>query len=248
VRPLGMFYSSYQYAFLQPEARILTGHKPERQAFLRRLFSCGKRGHKWTTLSPDEAAAEMEEPRERIMKALTWLEEAGDIQMKPSGARQRYRLCGDASLRDPEQVAVKMQALFAERETRDVQRLQQILELASQRECITRWLLRYFGEEMPADCGTCTSCKEREKGVDMSQPRPIPQAARPSITTEDVAVIRDLMDERHAALRTPRQLTRFLCGISSPATSRSRLTRLGTFGMLEQVAFDDVLAQAETMR
>lgn len=248
VRPLGMFYSSYQYAFLQPEARILAGHKPERQAFLRRLFSCGKRGHKWTTLSPDEAAAEMEEPRDRIMKALTWLEEAGEIQMKPSGARQRYRLCGDAALRDPDQVAVKMQALFAERETRDVQRLQQILELASQRECITRWLLRYFGEEMPADCGTCTSCKEREKGVDMSEPRPIPQAARPSITTEDVAVIRELMDERHAALRTPRQLTRFLCGISSPATSRSRLTRLGTFGMLDQVPFDDVLAQAETMR
>ncbi|MCW0218947.1 MAG: RecQ family ATP-dependent DNA helicase [Prosthecobacter sp.] len=248
VRPLGMFYSSYQYSFLQPEARVLAGHKPERQAFLRRLFSCGKRGSKWTTLSPDEAATEMQEPRERIMSALTWLQEAGEIQMKPSGARQRYRLCGDPALRDPDQVAKKMQTLFAERETRDVERLNQILELASQRECITRWLLRYFGEEMPADCGTCTSCKEREKGQDMSEPRAIPRSPRPDITTEDVAAIREILDARHAALRTPRQLTRFLCGISSPATSRGRLTRLGSFGMLEQVPFADVLAQAETMR
>ena len=248
VRPLGMFYSSYQYSFLQPEARILAGHKPDRQAFLRSLFACGKRGHKWTTLVLDEAAAELGEPRERILKALTWLEEAGEIQMKPSGSRQRYRLCGDPEARDPALVSQKMQQLFAGREARDVQRLDQILELASQRECIARWLLRYFGEELTADCGTCTSCLERAKGADMSTPRLIPQAVRPGITTEDVAAIRPLLDARHAALRTPRQLARFLCGITSPATTRARLTRLDNFGMLDQVPFADVLAQAETMR
>lgn len=248
VRPLGMFYSSYQFAFLQPEARILSGHKPERQAFLRRLFSCGKRGSKWTTLVPDDAANEMGEPRDRILKALTWLEESGDIQLKPSGSRQRYRLCGDPEQRDPEQVTRKMQALFARRETRDIERLNQILELASQRECITRWLLRYFGEELPQGCGTCTNCKEREKGEDMSVPRQIPQARVPEISTEDVSRIRQLLDERHAALRTPRQLARYLCGITSPATTRARLTKMDTFGMLELVPFGDVLAQAETMR
>ncbi|HEY1083593.1 MAG TPA: ATP-dependent DNA helicase RecQ [Prosthecobacter sp.] len=247
VRPLGMFYSSYQYSFLQPEARVLAGHKPERQAFLRRLFACGKKGSKWTTLVPDEAAEEMGEPRDRILKALSWLEEAGDIQMKPSGVRHRYRLCGDASQRDPEQVARQMQALFAGREQRDVERLDQILDLASQRECLVRWLLRYFGEEISEDCGHCSSCKERAAGEDMSQPRPIPKAAVGQITMEDVAAIRELREGRHAALRTPRQLARFLCGISSPATSRARLTRLDTFGMLERVPFADVLAQAESM-
>lgn len=248
LRPLGMFYSSYQYAFLQPEARILAGHKPERQAFLRRLFSCGKRGSKWTTLNPDDAAAEMEEPRDRVLKALTWLEEAGEIQLKPSGVRQRYRLLGDPASREPAQIARQLETLFIRREEREVQRLDQILELAGQRECLPRWLLRYFGEEMAEDCGACTSCKEREKGADMSQPRAIPASARPGITAEDVASIRELKDEGHAALRTPRQMARFLCGLSSPAASRARLNRLGSFGMLEQVPFAEVLAQAESMR
>ncbi len=247
VHPLGMFYATYQYQFLQPEARILAGHKPERQAFLRRLFACGKRGPKWTTVNPDEAAADLQEPRERIMKALSWLEESGEIQMKPSGARQRYRLCGDAAARDPERVTVKMQRLFAGREERDVQRLSQILELASHRGCLTRWLLRYFGEEMEADCGTCTSCQERAKGQDMTEPRPIPQSPARDLNTEDVAIMRDLISQRHAALRTPRQVTRFLCGITSPATSRARLTRQETFGLFERIPFADVLAQAETM-
>jgi ATP-dependent DNA helicase RecQ len=65
---------------------------------------------------------------------------------------------------------------------------------------------------------------------------------------EDVAAIRALMDERHASLRTPRQLARFLCGLSSPATIRERLTRNEAYGMLEKVPFADVLAQTETMR
>jgi ATP-dependent DNA helicase RecQ len=69
----------------------------------------------------------------------------------------------------------------------------------------------------------------------------------PEITAEDAGAIRSLMNERHAALRTPRQLTRFLCGITSPATSRARLTKHDLFGHLERVPFADVLAQTECM-
>lgn len=248
VRPLGSFYSSYQFRFIQPEARVLAGHKPERQAFLRRLFSAGKRGTKWTTLNPDEAATQMEEPRERIMSALTWLQEAGEIELKPSGARQRYRLCDEREQRDPAVIATQMQELFTKRETKDVERLRQVLELAGHRGCLTRWLLHYFGEEMAEDCGQCTSCLEHAKGSTTDEPREIPHSAVPDITVEDVSAIRALMDEGHAGLRTPRQLARFLCGLSSPATIRARLTKHDSFGLLEKVPFADVLAQTETMR
>ena len=69
-----------------------------------------------------------------------------------------------------------------------------------------------------------------------------------ALALQDVAAIQGLMDARHASLRTPRQLARFLCGITSPATSRERLTRTGAFGMLDKVPFADVLAQTESMR
>jgi ATP-dependent DNA helicase RecQ len=247
VRPLGSFYSTYQYQFVQPESRILAGHKAERQAFLRRFFACGKRGRTWTTVNPDEAAAEMGEPRERILKALTWLQESGDITLKPSGSRQRYRLCADATQRDPAAIAQQMQELFAGREVRDIARLRQVLELAGHRGCLVRWLLHYFGEELEKDCGTCTSCKEKTEGVSKTEPREIPLSAKPSITTEHVAVIRGLLKERPVSLRTPRQLTRFLCGITSPATTREKLTKHDAFGLLDKVPFADVLTQAETM-
>jgi ATP-dependent DNA helicase RecQ len=247
MRPLGSFYSTYQYQFLQPETRILSGHKPDRQAFLKRLFSCGRRGPKWTTVNPDEAAQQLNEPRERILKALTWLKEAGDIELKPSGARQRYRLCADATKRDANVIAQQMQKLFADRESRDVARLRQVLELSAHRECLTRWLLRYFGEELERDCGTCTSCQERKQGAKHDAPRIIPRSAAPRIATDELAQVRELLGDRPASLRTPRQLARFLCGITSPATVRERLTKHRVFGLFERVPFSDVLTQAETM-
>jgi len=247
LRPLGTFYASYQFRFLQPEPRVLAGHKAERQAFLRRLFCVGKRGTKWITLNPDEAAAALEEPRDRIMKALTWLQESGDIELKPSGSRQKYRLSEDAHRRDPKEITQKMQQLFADRERRDVERLRQVLELAEHRGCLTKWLLNYFGEAMDADCGTCTSCKEREKGLAMDSPREIPQSATPPITTEHVAAIHELLREKHPSLRNSRQLARFLCGLTSPATSRERLGRHASFGLLDRIPFADVLAQTASM-
>jgi ATP-dependent DNA helicase RecQ len=50
-----------------------------------------------------------------------------------------------------------------------------------------------------------------------------------------------LRSEDHAALAGPRQLARFLCGLSSPATSRARLTQDPRFGALADVPFQDVL-------
>ena len=247
LRPLGSFYASYQFRFLQPEQRILSGHNPDRQAFLRRLFAVGKRGTKWITLNPDEAAAALEEPRDRILKALTWLQESGEIELKPSSSRQKYRLSEDANRRDVKEITQKVQQLFADRERRDVERLRQVTELASHRGCLTRWLLNYFGEPMKTDCGTCTSCQEREKGLSDDSPREIPQSVTPPITTGHVAAIQELLREKHPSLRTSRQLARFLCGLTSPATSRERLSRHPSFGLLECIPFADVLAQTDSM-
>jgi ATP-dependent DNA helicase RecQ len=62
---------------------------------------------------------------------------------------------------------------------------------------------------------------------------------------EEAGQIRHLVRERLPALRHPRQLARFLCGISSPATQRDRLTKHACFGLLSEAPFDTVLAQAE---
>jgi ATP-dependent DNA helicase RecQ len=48
------------------------------------------------------------------------------------------------------------------------------------------------------------------------------------------------------ALETPRQRARFLCGITSPATTRAKLTRGPVFGLLADRRFAEVLAWCES--
>jgi ATP-dependent DNA helicase RecQ len=210
---------------------------------LKNLFNSGKRGWKWITLIIDESAAALGETREHIIKALTWLQEAGDIEMKPSGVRHRYRLSGDNMQHNPEQICQHMQQLFAKREIRDASRLTQIMDFAQDGTCLTRHLLRYFGEDLNADCGHCGSCLD----TSVNAARNIPISPEPQITVENIARIQDLIGESHASLRAPRQVARFVCGLTSPATSRDRLKKHDAFAMLEGFPFQSVLEQTESM-
>lgn len=238
LEPLGPFYNTLKVGFKQNEARILQGHTTERQQFLTRLFASGKRGHRWLTLNIDTSIQSTGATRERILKALGYLEEMGDIELQPSGLRHRFRLLPAAALKSPREVATQLLAVFSRRETRDLARLDEVIALASASECITNHLLRYFGEIPEADCGHCENCLHpKMRFVEL------PASPIPDISLQQLQVIRNLQNERHPALRSPRQLARFLCGISSPAVVRDRLSRHDDFGLLTGIPFLTVLEQ-----
>ncbi len=63
-------------------------------------------------------------------------------------------------------------------------------------------------------------------------------------TPEEAGRVHALIQARLPALRHPRQLARFLCGLSSPALQRDRLNRHDDYGLLAEVPFQEVLAHA----
>ena len=242
LRPTRAFYESTQIQFLKNESAILGGHTDERRRFLSALFNAGRRGPKYLTLELEAAAQKLGEPRERIVKALTWLEETGAITQKPAGLRHAFRLSGDAAQRDPATVAAHQAELFAQREARDSQRLAQILDFARASGCITRRLLGYFGEPLADEnCGHCHFCRTGEPAA----PVTLPATAIAPFTESDAEEIRALIFEEIPSLSTPRQITRFLCGLTSPATTRAKLTKRAEFGRYTAVPFRMVLAQVE---
>ena len=242
LRPTRVFYESVQVQFLKSESVILEGLADERRRFLSALFKAGRRGPKYLTLELETAAEQIGEPRERIGKALAWLEETGAILQKPSGLRHGYRLCGDAGERDPATVAGRHAELFTQREERDSQRLAQILDFAGQAGCITQRLLGYFGEPLKEDnCGHCHFCRTGTP----SEAVALPKTAIPPFSEDDAEEIRGLIFEENPSLSTPRQLTRLLCGLTSPATTRAKLTKRPEFGRFATTPFREVLAQVE---
>jgi len=96
-----------------------------------------------------------------------------------------------------------------------------------------------FGEALVEPCGHCDRCR----GLPV---RPVPRSTPPAPNEEDWTVLRGLVKARPAALGTARQLARFLCGLTSPATTREKLTRHDAFGLFAHLPFAEVLAIAES--
>ena len=118
----------------------------------------------------------------------------------------------------------------------DMARIAQVLDLVRASKCQSASLALHFGEQLDASCGICTFCREQKAQV--LQPEP----AQPSLPAGlDVAAFSTLRDAHARAIGHPRQAARFLCGLTSPATTQAKLSRHPLFGVLAKRRFRDVL-------
>ncbi len=235
IRSTGPFYTGFRFQPQKASEEILARFDDRRADFLRRIFRQARQGRTWFSLDVPEVAASIGEPRQRIVAALSYLEEVGDLIVEASGMREGYRLENVPG--DPGPLCKTLAARFQRREQHDVQRVRRVLRYAEEEGCLTRRLLAYFGEDR-ADCGHCGRCE----GLPRS---PIPPPSYSPPGNSEVDDLRELQAENYEALAASRQLTRFLCGLSSPATTRARLRDHPMFGALRSVPFHEVLAFVE---
>ena len=232
IQATGPFYAEYKFKSDRPIAEIIARFDPRRREFLSRVFDRARASKVWSTLDVQAAADAMGEPRARIVAALGYLEEQGDLTVQAAGVRMGYRLL--QSDFDRSTLNETLTERFRDREARDVARVREMLVFATEPGCLTGRLTHYFGEELPGPCGHCGPCLG-----DLPQSLP-PRVERP-ITAEEREIVVALRAEGIKALASPRQLARFLCGLSSPSTIRAKMTRDPRFGILADVSFGRVL-------
>jgi ATP-dependent DNA helicase RecQ len=122
----------------------------------------------------------------------------------------------------------------------EISRMRQVLDFVVHEGCLVNKLVGYFGEKRAEPCGHCTYCVT---GVAANMP---PAPDYPPIDDRvSTAALRSLRSENKAALSEPRQMARLLCGLTSPATSRAKLTRDPLFGALEGYPFAEVMHWCE---
>lgn len=233
----GSFFDRFGIKLMRPLARVLAGRPAKEKKTLEGVFAELDAEWKWLRVDISETAESLAMPATDLRNLISDLESAGDVALKKSNWRQAYRL-----KKEPEnlrELAETMAAGFREREASDLARLGKVLALSSTKNCLTGSLLRHFGEKMEHPCGHCDRCREiTPTKLKSSKPR--------KITEGELLDIRKLADAKHAALGTPRQMARFLCGMSSPASMRARLYRLNGYGMLSDLPFGEVEVVAES--
>jgi ATP-dependent DNA helicase RecQ len=232
IESTGPFYTEYQFVPLKPIDEILKRFDAERIKFLRSVFKEAKKGTKWFSIELNQTLVRLKTTRERLIGALTYLDEQGEIELKATGIRQGYRM--KAPPKETSNLKQQLIKRFDTREKNDIQRVRQVVDLAEGRECIVRRLLDYFGEKLGHDCGHCDRCANRPKTSSRLSPEP----KQPVIDLEEIERMR-LKEVK--ALASPRQIARFLCGLTSPLLTQTKLSKHSLFGSLSGFPFRSVM-------
>jgi len=234
----GSHYGNYRVKLLRGMDQVLSGLPKSGKKFTADLLEHGKPGRSHLSFDPSSLADELGVSRAKIVSTLGALEATGDAVVSVSGVRHGYRLKKDPG--NLHELAEHYARIFQRREQADLARLNQVLGIASHQGCLTAYLTKHFGETLPHPCGHCDRCR----GIPAATIKR-PKARKP--TDDEWRAASDLVREKHGELATPRQLARFLCGMSSPASTRARLGRHAAFGMFSDLPFADVLAMAEAL-
>ena len=130
-------------------------------------------------------------------------------------------------------LADELHERLTRRESSEVHRLDEFFNLAMADSCQPQQLSQHFGE-LTETCGQCTSCRG-------DGPWKIPEAGPRSIGSSALTAVENVSAEYPDRLVQPRDQARFLCGLTSPAFTRARLSQHPSFGICDRIPFSDVL-------
>ena len=212
----------------------------ERGQFIKSMFGEAKEGRTWYTLDLTSAAEHLRQERSRLVRAIEYLEQQGLAEIQVADVRHQYSI-----IRRPDDVSELTSILwkrFQQREKQEVGRVAQVVDLVLRNGCQTNALVGYFGETRHNPCGHCTWCR-----TGTAQQLPESPTLPPLEAELNPSVFVSMRREYSDALADPRQAARFLCGITSPAFTKHKLTRHSLFGIFEDRRFAEVLAWCEVI-
>ncbi len=248
LRQLAPFYAGYRLRPTLEAAELVARFSGEPAHFLERLLHHAKRGRSWLSFDPQALAGVLGQPRERIVRALEVVEERGYGVLEASDVRHRFtRIDGGPS--DLEPLVAELQSRFQWREAQEIGRIAEVQRFVRAPGCHTNALVAHFGELRAAPCGHCSGCLVPHAPLGSSsaagsEPAVADRSEHLDPVLLDRAALAALALEHPRALGEPRQLTRFLCGLTSPASARARLSRHPLFGALSERRFLGVMAFA----
>lgn len=227
------FYENYQFKFLQSEASILVEFNEQRREFLQGVFKCAVRKKIWNSIDLSDASRQLGEDRQRLVKALDYLEEKGLIAVKVAGVRYRYRI--DQRPESDNDLVDELYLEATQRESREIGRLHEVMDWLQLDECQSSALAARFDSPLGRDCGHCSWCESGSRLL-------LSERSESAIKPDELAAARDLQQRNPDVLPSSIEVTRVLCGVSSPAISKARLQRSEQFGKLVHLPYPSVLA------
>ncbi|HHO0936508.1 TPA: ATP-dependent DNA helicase RecQ [Aeromonas hydrophila] len=233
IAPAYSYFAEYLFKFVLDKADILARFNPARRQFLEQVFASAPQARSWCTMDFEALWQGYQGERSRAAAALDYLQQQGWIELESKQMTEVYRVLQQDLVIAP--LADQLHGLFEKKEQSELARLQALLGFFTSSSCLSHELARYFADQAaPTHCGHCSVCRGEVAQL----------PSLPSRTLPNEQGLRAWCDPLVALChsRDPRILTRFLCGITTPLTTRLKARSLAGFGQLASHPFADVLA------
>lgn len=227
-------YETYQFKPLVTSKKILSNFEGERRKLISDLLCTAVKRRTLFEIPLAVAARRLDQPRDRLVKAINYLSERGWIELRVSDVVFGYQKL--MPIGNPDELAEELYERLVCRERSEIERSSQLFQLLQAPSCQAALLSSHFGQRLEQACGRCTSCTGEG-------PLQILGPSNSSIGRSALTAVRELAARKPEALGSIRAQARFLCGLSSPALIKARLTKDPMFGVCESVPFENVMKQ-----
>ncbi len=232
IKPLYVYFEDYSFKLLSNEESIVGNFSGERKTFVETLFANSRKARIWSTANVEVTAVQTKSDRTRAVAALDYFEEKGWIELKPKSSVEVFAVLNESFIID--EVTDWLFDLFIKREEVEIKRIHQMIRFFETSTCLPRSLSKYFGENLDTACGVCSSCRSKE-------PLPFKGSYENNLAKLDFKELtRELFENMDPPI-TAWQITRFLCGINTPKTSKAKAGRLEHFGCFSKTPYKYVL-------
>ncbi len=236
IAPRYAYFAEYRFKLLLEDEALLAQFEGERRQFVEAILACSKRARTWSTLDFDALYRQYGAERARVVKALDYFQEKGWLELESKQMTEVYAVLDGGF--ESETLAADLHAHFRAHEASEIGRIQAMLGLFESRECLSRRLALYFGDEQaPERCGHCSVCQ----GHVTTLPQP-PEL--PPLSGRDAQALGAAFVEKHRqyAGHEPSHecLTRFLCGVTTPLFTKLKARQLAGFAALEEYPYAEV--------
>lgn len=232
------YFASYRFKLLKPINEIVAHFQGERQTFVNAIFACSIAAKTWYSIDFDALWMTYQADRQRVIAAVDYFHEQGWIDLESKLVTDVYKVLQKPQDKTP--LVEHLYQLFAQKEQGEIHRIKEMIAFFESSQCLSHRLAAYFADHnAPEHCQHCSVCAGHVAHLSGRTLTPLnPDQLQHWISPFQQASSEPL---------TSAALSRFLCGIATPLTTKLKASKMEGFGQLEHYPFATVRQQLKAL-
>jgi ATP-dependent DNA helicase RecQ len=225
------YYATYRFKLNHSIESIIHNFEGERRHFVETLFKSCIKAKTWYSVDFEALWIGYQTDRKRVVSALDYFHQQGWIDLESKQITDVYKVLE----RQPSKSVLvdDLYQLFEQKEQSEINRIKTMIDFFQSQHCLSSTLARYFADnQAPQQCGHCSVCQGQ---VATLSGRVLPELDRQQISLW----IKPYCQASKRPL-TSQAVSRFLCGITTPLSTKLKGNKMEGFGTLELYPFTQV--------